>query len=315
MTTFHDADPLTHMASGQWILETQIARGRFSDVYRAHHGESGKTAVAKILRNDLEDPKEGDRALAREYDALGSFQHPGIPQVIKRCDFSGRKALLMAYCPGHHMLRLVKEVPQFDRIGVLRALARMLAHVHDRGYVHGDVCLENVLMAATGRVYLTGFSNARREMSAGSEIITRVFRKKTHTGGPFTYLAPEIMGAKAQTQKSDIFAFGVCAFLMLCKRRPYPVKSKEIYLQLAERGERADILRYHPGMPRSFAGILNRCVTMDAASRIPHGRELSENFDVFFARKDSPPSTELSRLFQPKVKTEDQKEEDIHWMD
>lgn len=320
MNAHHDADPLIHLALGQWVLEVHMASGRFSEVYRAVHGESGASAVIKVLKPNLDDPREGERALAREEEALSVCSHPGIPQFMRRGEVAGRKALMLSYCPGHHMLRLVQEVPQFDRVGVLRAVARMLAHVHGRNYVHGDISLENILMAATGRVYLTGFSNARRIMSAGSEIITRVFRRKTHIGGPFTYLAPEIMGAKNHTPASDVFAFGVSAFLMLTKRRPYPVKSKEAYLDLAKRKERADILRHHPKMPRGFASIINRCVAMDPELRFKNADELNDTFEMYFAQKGSPKASELSKQFVPpenpaKKGKDADKDGEIRWMD
>ena len=306
---------LVKCAVGQWVLEERLAMGRYSEVYRAHHGESHQDAVVKVLRSDLDDPKEGDRALAREREALSACSHPGIPQAMKRVEVTGRHGLLMSYCFGHPVIRLVREVPNFDRFGVLRALARLIAHVHQRGFVHGDISLENVLMAPNGRVFLTGFSNARRERSGGSEMITRVFRKKNHQGGPFTYLAPEIMGSKSQTKSSDVFAFGVCAFLMLTKQRPYPVATKEAYLALAARHERADIIRYHSQMPRTYASIINRCVCMDPATRITDGQELSDSFDVFFGHTDSPKPSELSKQFAPRAKDAQKEEGDIRWMD
>ncbi|TVR14179.1 MAG: hypothetical protein EA401_05005 [Planctomycetota bacterium] len=315
METDRTTDPLIKASSGQWLVESRMGTGHFSQVYRALHGESGKQAVLKILRTDLKDPREGERALAREEDVLSQCDHPGFPKFIKRLTIQNRKGILITHCDGHPVIKLLRQVPHFDRVGVIRSVARMLKHIHERGYVHGDVTLENILMAPGGRVYLTSFSQARREMRSGTEVITRVFRKPTYEGGQFIYLAPEIMGSKAINQCSDVFAFGVCAFLLLSRRKPYTIKNVAMYKKLAQEKAQADILRHHPRMPRPFASIINRCISMDPESRIPNGIEVSDSLDMFFAQKGNPQPSELSRMFAPPEKANDDKGEDIRWID
>ncbi|MCK6444753.1 MAG: sigma 54-interacting transcriptional regulator [Planctomycetes bacterium] len=95
-----------------------------------------------------------------------------------------------------------------------RAVAELcfaLAHLHARGFVHGDLKAQNVLVRADGRAVLTDFGLATL---AGVE----------HRGvsGSWLALAPECLAGRAPEPASDLFALGVLIAGLLSEIRVTP---------------------------------------------------------------------------------------------
>jgi hypothetical protein len=108
------------------------------------------------------------------------------------------------------------------RVRAIRQLLEAICHVHAHGAVHGDVKLENALVALGGggdaddwRVLLADFELSRGKESAAHGPAT------TRCGaGTSGYMAPELARGGRATAASDVFAFGICAVLALAADAP-----------------------------------------------------------------------------------------------
>ncbi|HWB83037.1 MAG TPA: lanthionine synthetase LanC family protein [Bryobacteraceae bacterium] len=91
----------------------------------------------------------------------------------------------------------VSELPLRDRLACLLPLARAVERLHQAGFVHGDIKLENAIRRNEA-VGLIDFELAERAGDMAS------------TGGTPGYMAPEVETGCAAAFPRDIFALGAC---------------------------------------------------------------------------------------------------------
>jgi serine/threonine protein kinase len=100
------------------------------------------------------------------------------------------------------------------RYRILAKLAGVLAKVHSRALVYGDLSVENVFTSGTGddpEVWLIDPDNLHHDIS-GSPI------QSVYTPG---YGAPEVVAGRGVSMASDVFSFAVVAHRALTLTHPY----------------------------------------------------------------------------------------------
>ena len=93
--------------------------------------------------------------MSREKSLLQQCSHPFVLKCAASLQDASALHLLLEYCPGGELLRLLQR----SALGVLdgasaafyaAGLALALEHLHDRGIVHRDLKPENILLDAHG---------------------------------------------------------------------------------------------------------------------------------------------------------------------
>ena len=110
----------------------------------------------------------------------------------------------------------------------LHKMVEALGHMHDRGIVHRDLKLENVLLTSDFGIKLADFGFAKKlNVSAGpgdkngqpTGSQACLLRSKK---GTMTYMAPEIkLGRKYDGKQVDIFYLGVVLFIIVVGIFPF----------------------------------------------------------------------------------------------
>lgn len=140
-----------------FVIDAVLGQGQVSVVYLAHQtGGNTRHVVLKVLprrRGDAIADEHFRQAMAR----VASFDHPHITQVLRW----GTSDSLVWYAREHMMARTLREVLRASgrieprtcqRIAAQAASA--LDHLHRRGFVHGAIKPENVLLDDAGWVRL-----------------------------------------------------------------------------------------------------------------------------------------------------------------
>jgi serine/threonine protein kinase len=164
-------------------------------------------------------------------------------------------------------------------------LADALAYVHRRNVFHRDLKPSNVLVRPDGRPVLLDF-NLSSDMGRGT---------KQFLGGTLLYMSPEQLRATAKVPdprpclldaRSDLFSLGVILFELFAGDHPFvPWKSPEQRLSedelrglLTDRQAKgpASMRRLNPQIDKHLAGVIEKCLALDAANRFPSAAELAE---------------------------------------
>ncbi|WP_281890327.1 protein kinase domain-containing protein [Paenibacillus sp. YYML68] len=141
-----------------------IGEGSYGLAYLACDLVEGGELVVKQAR-----PSKGAlgrELLSREREALLALGHPSIPRCRGLFEEGGRLFAAIDKAEGRTLEALIFEQQRgFTEVESLAIIARLLpivGFVHERGWVHLDLRIPNVLLQADGSLALIDFGLARR---------------------------------------------------------------------------------------------------------------------------------------------------------
>ncbi|WP_308637383.1 serine/threonine protein kinase [Paenibacillus silvisoli] len=141
--------------AGRYRIERFIGMGSFGQAYRCTDLTSGAAVLLK--RGKPSKRGQAREMLKRESDMLRRLDHPQIP---KRLDYSVHRreeVLVMELVEGdsleHAIMEQGRTFSACEALHIVRQLLQPLKHMHEKGYVHRDVRIPNVLVSGD-RVYL-----------------------------------------------------------------------------------------------------------------------------------------------------------------
>lgn len=206
---------------GPYHLVREIADGEVSRLYHATT-KGGRLDVAlKVLK-----PKAA--AIVRKMHSAGvpwegeiavRFEHPHVIRAFEHgmCDQTYFIVFdLLDPFTMEHLLHSQSSLVMENRYRMLYKLAKGLAYVHKVGYIHGDICLRNVLLGQNGSPKLADFSLAAPRPTGD---VHHMRRLRTPT-----YAAPELLTDAPADERSDVYSFGATAYELLTGRSPFAVR-------------------------------------------------------------------------------------------
>lgn len=196
-------------------VEFPIGRGASSHVYRAVHRPSGQTVALKVM--EAKSAEEVAR-IRKEVSIHKQFNHPHIVKLIDYFSEDSSHYLVLEFCPkGEFYTHFSQKKGHFTEKQIKRYLFQALSaleHIHDRGVVHRDVKMGNILLSENGDLKLTDFGlsvlfEERDEESRG------------RLDGTPNYLPPEMILKNKITFSNDTWAVGCLGFALLCGHLPF----------------------------------------------------------------------------------------------
>lgn len=213
----------------RYIFQRLLGTGSFSKVKLAIDTKSGeRVAIKMISAAEVRATPRLQRTLLREVEILGSLHHPNIVSYREVAVIGEAICLVMSYVPGVELFQWVAEnrrLGERETAVILRQVLLALVYLHERGIVHRDLKLENILVETSHaggnstypRVTLVDFGLARMLRSASGEQLMMCTRC-----GSEEYAAPEvIMGQPYDGRASDAWSFGVVMFACLFGSLPF----------------------------------------------------------------------------------------------
>ena len=165
----------------------QLGRGAFGRVFLAELKDTGEKFAIKSIRKDKVLMNQMLEKIRLEKDMLFELDHPFLCGMKYFFQTDLRLYFVMPFIQGGEMYRILCTVKKFEeRMAKFYAAQLVIAvgHLHERGYMHRDLKLENIMMDESGYLKIIDFGLAKIIVS--NEI------SFTQCGTP-EYFAPEII--------------------------------------------------------------------------------------------------------------------------
>ena len=202
---------------------------------------------------------------------------PGVVKLLEVFFDAEERTLYLVQelCEGGELFEMIARGDTYDEreaASVTRTVLAALAALHDRGVVHRDVKLENILLrtsASRTDVALADLGIARRVAPGGGD-------RPNSLAGSVHYLSPEVVSRRPYGAATDVWGLGVAVYALLAGRLPFVgATTAELFAAIA----RGDVDYANDEMRRvsdEGRAAVARMLAVDDAAR-PRARDLLED--------------------------------------
>ncbi|HEY2492959.1 MAG TPA: serine/threonine-protein kinase [Paenibacillus sp.] len=218
-----------------------LSRSELSVVYIVRHVDTGIMSVIKEFFPSTLARRSSDgktlqclqasvspqfvklmEAFQREAWVLRDLQHPGIVRYEDYFEANGTAYLVMEYCRGITLDRVVRKNGQSMNANFLRTsmlpLIGAMEHIHQQGFVHRDIKPANIIIGEDGRSKLIDFGSVIRYTESDAE------RPIFTTAG---YSPLELYSNKSlQTPAADIYSLAATLYFCCIGAAPIAVPTR-----------------------------------------------------------------------------------------
>jgi serine/threonine-protein kinase len=273
------------LIEGFRILE-ELGSGTLSSVYAAVEEPLGRLVALKLLRSTIAPSSPFAQQLEREAKVLAELCHPNVGQLHAFSKSETRMMLVLEFVDGLSLASLLRKRPVLpaDSVAAIgAAVARGLAHAHERGIVHRDIKPANILVSRRGEVKIFDFGIAQRLRAPEEPIAPAPMRLEDAASfGTPAYMSPEQILGEAVDARSDVFSLGVVLYQLICGARPFERGEGEGARPAAHRIRRDPPIPLHrraPDVPPVLERIVMRAIEKLPADRFQTAAAMAEQLE------------------------------------
>lgn len=253
------------MIEGYRVL-SELGRGAASIIYLVQDTKTKQIwALKEVGKEDAKDDRFMKQT-EQEFEIAQKLTHPNIrrmEKIIRR-----KEGLLSAVSAIVLVMELIDGEPldkapprTFEQAAhVFEQVARAMAHMHAKGFVHADMKPNNVIVTAAGDAKI---------IDLGQSCATNTVKKRIQ--GTPDYIAPEQVHRRPITEKTDIYNLGATMYWSLTRRFVPTALAKPDSLvgslddELMEKPKRTT--EWNPRVPELFDKLIMECVEIEPALR------------------------------------------------
>lgn len=264
------------LVEGYRVLK-DLGQGAASNVYLVQDPKTKQIwALKHVEKKTPKDQRFLDQAES-EYKIAQELDHPAlrrIDRLIKKGGLLSTRELMlvMEYVDGISEERMPPRSVE-QTVDIVHQVARGLAHMHDRGYVHADMKPNNVMVdGETAKIIDLGQS-------------CRTGTVKERIQGTPDYIAPEQVHRRAITPRTDVYNLGATLYWMLTRTHIPTAMPKEkdslmsaLDENLIDRPKPA--CEVNPRVPKRLSDLIDRCVEASEADRPETMTEVADQLQL-----------------------------------
>jgi serine/threonine protein kinase len=251
----------------------QLAQGSGADVFLATRPGSTDRFILELTRPEvMADPAALERFMA-EARTRRALTHPHVTRRVKSgYTKDGRPYFMTENINGGTLRSALQGEGPFSPADVAKLmipLCEALDYLHQHGFVHGNLCPENVHLAGginafNPKLYDSGlplFRTSNGFLAGRARELVRV-----------EYMAPErILGQRA-SPPSDVYSLGIIMFELLTGMPPF----REGDVQQTRTRQLHDAVPPLPTLLQALEPILQRCLAKLPSARFGSARALRQ---------------------------------------
>ena len=235
-----DAWAPEQLLDDRFQIVRELGRGGMGAVYVGFDRELCREVALKRMLPTASGDIAHEERFRREYRALASIRHPGVPQVhhTGRAP-DGSPWFTMEIVHGEPLRALLDRgrLTPLQALDLAIELGRILAAAHDVGVIHRDVKPSNIMVEVGGRVRLLDFGVCsplprflrHAEPRRRTADVDRWHTQDGQFAGTFGYSDPATFDGTPATLRSDIFSVAAILYEMLTSRRLFDMDASRYH--------------------------------------------------------------------------------------
>ena len=216
----------------------RIGRGAYGEVYRGMYRETD-VAIKVLLEQDL--PQKLIRSFKKEVAILKKLRHPNILQFMGACTRPPNLCIVSEFVSKGSLFKLLHREPDIPLTLLTRVeLAMQIAigmnylHTSKPPIIHGDLKSPNLLLDKNMNVKVCDFGLSRMKLAAKLSVGSKM--------GTPEWTAPEVLQSSANSEKSDVYSYGVVLWEIFTRRVPWEDKNAmQVVLMVGFHNQHLDI--------------------------------------------------------------------------
>ena len=265
----------------------ELGSGALSSVFKAVQSSLDRVVAIKVLKGTIHPTSPFAAQLEREARVLGELSHPNVGLLYDFVKDGSRLYLVLEYVDGFSLAAVLAKKARIgpDAVAAIgAAVARGLAHAHERGIVHRDIKPANLLVSKRGELKIFDFGIAQRERApSADEPLAKQIDENTAFGTP-AYMSPEQILGEHVDARTDIFSLGTVLYQLVCGTRPFDKGDENDRRAAAHRIRRDPPVPLHrraPEVPRALERIVMRAIEKLPVDRYASAAVLAEHLEEF----------------------------------
>ena len=236
-----------------------LGKGAFGKVNLGMHKLTGKLVALKAVNKEFLGDSVSKKKVMQEFSILKQIRHRHVIQLYETFETERNVIFVIELCVGGDLLTYVRKRRKLKEDAakfVFRQILEGLCYCHNKGVLHRDIKLDNVLLNGLGEIKICDFGV--------SKIVQKGERLTEQCGTP-TYIAPEILRGKGyEGFGADIWSAGVVLYAILHGTVPFnAVDMKDLHKQVLK-GK----YKLKDGLSAEAVDLLGKMMELDPTRRI-----------------------------------------------
>lgn len=205
----------THKVTDHYILQEKLGVGKFGQVYKLTHRESGRVCAGKFYKGRRTKEREAAR---KEIELMNFLHHPQLVQCLGAYDHRLEMVMVMEYIAGGELFeRIVDdnfEHTETTSVHYMQQILEGVAFMHQQKILHLDLKPENIVCVDTSgtEIKIIDFGLASR--------LDDSVPLKVMQGTP-EFVAPEVINYEPVSRATDMWSIGVICYILLSGESPF----------------------------------------------------------------------------------------------
>lgn len=264
--------PRTLEVPGYQVMEF-LGSGARSTIWRLRDRQSGSSyALKRVIKRGAKDAKFLEQAI-NEYEVGRDLDHDCIRRIYKlrrvKKWLSLREIhLLMEYCEGHTIQQRRPEDVR-EAVRVFIQVAKALAYMNARGYVHADMKPNNI-MVADGEIV--------KIIDLGQSCPLGAVKQRIQ--GTPDFIAPEQVNRNPLDARTDVFNFGASLYWTLTGQAIPTAMPKRGEVTLKNEMKVVPPRKLNPRITPAIEKLIIDCIEFSPTRRPESMKEVASRVDL-----------------------------------